>query len=195
MLDYPVIAVIILAGGESKRMGFPKLLLEYNHSSLLTHAIQKAKAVSEHVYVVVGRYAELYRGEAEKSSVNVLENPDWSEGLASSLRVGIKSLINAELALVLLPDQPFVSLEHLKALIETQKQTESQLVFSCYQGTLGAPTVIHHSLFDQIQNLRGNVGAKALIRRGVTMAEVELEDSVDIDTPEDAAALVPSKEL
>jgi molybdenum cofactor cytidylyltransferase len=181
--------VIILAGGESKRMGFPKLLLPYQATSLLTHTIQNAKAITNDIVVVVGKYAELYQKEAEKSEVNVIENPDWQEGLASSLRVGIKSLVNTELALILLPDQPFVSVEHLQTLIERQKQTQAELVFSSYQGTLGAPTVIHHSLFDQVQNLKGNVGAKALIREGVTVAKVDLENALDIDTPEDVMKL------
>ncbi len=183
--------MIVLAGGESKRMGFAKLMLEYQHTTLLTHAIQKAKQISQNIVfqniiVVVGKYADVYRQEAKKSNVNVVENLDWSEGLASSLRIGIKSLSkDCELVLIVLPDQPFVPLEHLQALLDKQKQTQAQLVFSSYQGILGAPTLIHHSLFDQVQTLQGNVGAKALIGEGVTVAEVVLEDSLDIDTPED----------
>ncbi len=182
--------MIILAGGESKRMGFAKLMLEYQHTTLLTHCIQKAKQISPKVVVVVGKYAALYQEEAEKSDMKVIENPAWSEGLASSLRLGIKSLDTAtKLALILLPDQPFVPLAHLQALLEKQKDTQAQLVFSSYQGILGAPTVIHHTLFDQVQTLRGNVGARALMRDGVKVAEVVLEASVDIDTPEDAEKL------
>jgi molybdenum cofactor cytidylyltransferase len=194
LIKWIVLSVLILAGGESRRMGFPKLLLQYHDTTLLTHTILKAKAVSNDIVVVVGKFAELYQKEAEKSKVKVIENPEWSEGLASSLRVGLKSLDNSELALILLPDQPFVSVDHLQALIAKQKQTQSELVFSSYQGTLGAPTVIHHSLFDQVQTLRGNVGAKALIQDGVMVAEVELENSLDIDTPEDAERLVPINE-
>ena len=181
-----MLAVVILAGGESKRMGFAKLMLEYQHTTLLTHAIQKAKQITSNVVTVVGKYGELYREEAKKSAVAVIENAEWSEGLASSLRAGITSLSSEiQLALIVLPDQPFVPLEHLQTLIEIQEKTQAQLVFLSYQGILGAPTLIHHSLFDQVQTLQGNVGAKALIKEGVTVAEVVLEDSLDIDTPED----------
>jgi molybdenum cofactor cytidylyltransferase len=185
-----VIAAIILAGGESKRMGFAKLMLEYQHTTLLTHAIQKAKGITNTIFVVVGKYAEVYRQEAQTSGVNVLENPEWPEGLASSLRVGVASLPHdITAALILLPDQPFVPLEHLQALVDTQAKTGAQLVFSSYQGILGAPTLIHASLFEQVQTLSGNTGARALIKEGVSVAQVVLEASIDIDTPEDARKL------
>jgi molybdenum cofactor cytidylyltransferase len=185
-----VIATLILAGGESKRMGFPKLTLEYQGSSLLRHAIQKAKVVSTKVVVVVGAYAQTYRAEAEKAGARVVENPEWLEGLASSLRVGVQSLNHqAEAALILLPDQPFVPTEHLHLLIKRRQETKAQLVFSRYQGVLGAPCVISKSLFAEVQTLQGDKGAKALIREGVSVAEVELSESQDIDTPEDARQL------
>lgn len=185
-----MLAVIILAGGESKRMGSPKLLLNYKEQSLLVYAIRKAQQLSSMVFVVVGRYADVYRPEAEKSGATAIENPEWPEGLASSLRSGIASLpVEVDVALVLLPDQPFVPLEHLQALIKVQQRTRAQLVFSSYDGVLGAPTLIHHSLFDRVQYLKGNIGAKALIQEEVSVASVLLEASLDIDTPEDALKL------
>jgi molybdenum cofactor cytidylyltransferase len=185
-----VLAAIVLAGGESKRMGFPKLTLLYKGSSLLSHAISKAKSVADETWVVVGKYKELYTQEAERAGAKVVENPTWSEGLTSSLRVGIQSLEpNVNAALIVLPDQPFVSVEHLQTLIKTWKETQAQLVFSRYQGILGAPCVISHLLFAEVLTLRGDKGARALIREGVSVAEVLLEHSLDIDTPEDAERL------
>jgi molybdenum cofactor cytidylyltransferase len=185
-----VIATIILAGGESRRMGFPKLTLFYQGSSLLSHAIEKAKTISKAVVVVVGAYAQTYQIEAEKAGVRVVENPVWSEGLATSLKAGIQSLeTNMEAALILLPDQPFVPVEHLQTLVKTWQDTKAQLVFSRYQGVLGAPCLISRSLFAEVQTLQGDKGARALVREGVTVAEVGLEQSQDIDTPEDAEKL------
>jgi molybdenum cofactor cytidylyltransferase len=181
---------LILAGGESRRMGLPKLMLVYKDKSLLAHAIAKAKAVTPKGLVVVGAYAEDYQAEAEKEGAKVIRNPEWAEGLASSLRVGIASLSkNVEAALIILPDQLFVPPQHLQTLVETWHNTKAELVFSRYEGIVGAPCVIARSLFGKVQTLRGDKGAKALVRDGVTVAEVELEHFQDIDTPEDARRL------
>jgi molybdenum cofactor cytidylyltransferase len=184
-----MLASIVLAGGESKRMGLPKLTLLYQGTTLLTHAIKKAQAISSETFVVVGAYAEHYTPEAEKAGANVIVNPQWSEGLASSLRVGIAALSHADAALIILPDQPFVPLEHLQTLIATWQKTGAALVFSRYQGILGAPCLIDKTLFERSQSLRGDKGARALIDETTTTAEVELTHSQDIDTPEDAKQL------
>jgi molybdenum cofactor cytidylyltransferase len=168
-------------------MGSPKLTFLYQGKTLLAHALSKAKTASDEILVVVGAYGDLYQAEAEKAGSSVVRNEAWREGLASSLRVGIASLSNSvEAALIILPDQPFVPLEHLQRLVKTWRDTKAQLVFSRYQGILGAPCVIARSLFTQVQTLQGDKGARGLIREGVTVAEVRLEQSQDIDTPEDA---------
>jgi molybdenum cofactor cytidylyltransferase len=185
-----VIISVVLAGGESKRMGLPKLTLVYKDKSLLAHAILKANAVTQKSLVVVGAYREQYRLEAEQAGAKVIHNPHWSEGLASSLRLGIASLSeNVAAALVILPDQPFISLEHLQQLVKTWQDTRAQLVFSRYQGILGPPCIIDRSLFESVQTLRGDKGARALVRDGMTVAEVGLEGFQDIDTPDDAKKL------
>lgn len=185
-----MIVSLILAGGESKRMGLPKLLLSYQGKTLLAQAMGKAKAVSDETFVIVGAYKNLYGMEAEKAGSSVIFNKAWSEGLASSLRVGIQAVKpSVEAVLVILPDQPFVPVEHLQKLIKTWQDTKAQLVFSRYQSILGAPCIIARSLFAEVQTLRGDKGARALMREGVTVAEVGLEHSQDIDTPEDAKQL------
>jgi molybdenum cofactor cytidylyltransferase len=186
-----VITSLILAGGESKRMGFPKLTLEYQGQTLLTYAIHKAKTVTDEVFVIVGAYSDLYRPIAERASATVLENPDWAEGLASSLRVGVAALNNTvDAALILLPDQPFVSEQHLQTLVTTWQDTKVSLVFSRYQGILGAPCVIAKSCFASVATLRGDKGARALVNANTTTAEVVLEEFVDIDTPEEVRAFL-----
>jgi molybdenum cofactor cytidylyltransferase len=181
---------LILAGGESKRMGFPKLLLEYQGQNLLAHAIRKARTVSERTLVVVGAYPDLYKPLAEQGGATVLENPNWSEGLASSLRLGVAALKDtAQAALVILPDQPFVAAEHLQKLLDTWQRTGAALVFSRYAGVVGAPCVIDKSCFARVATLKGDKGARALLNTNATSAEVELTDFADVDTPEEARVL------
>jgi molybdenum cofactor cytidylyltransferase len=184
-----MIAALLLAAGESKRMGHPKLLLSYQGKSLLSHAIAKSQKVSGESYVVVGAYTELYSAEAEQAGANVIINHDWREGLASSLRIGVATLQEAEAILVLLPDQPFVPNTHLNQLITTWRETGASLVLSHYKETLGAPCLIDKRLFHRVSELRGDRGARALIGPDVAVAQVELEHSQDIDTPEDTALL------
>jgi molybdenum cofactor cytidylyltransferase len=181
-----VIVSLILAGGESKRMGFPKLTLEYQGQTLLGRAIDRAKAVTDQVFVIVGAYSDLYKPLAGQAGATVLENPDWPEGLASSLRIGAAALDDrVEAALVILPDQPFVSGRHLQALLTTWQSTKAALVFSRYQGILGAPCVIDKSCFPRISELTGDKGARALVNASTITAEVALTEFVDIDTPEE----------
>jgi molybdenum cofactor cytidylyltransferase len=180
-------AALVLAGGASRRMGGAKLRLEHRGETLLARAVVTAQRVCGRVLVVVGAYAEAYRAEALRLGAEVVDNPDWAEGLASSLRAGVRAAGQVERVLVVLADQPFVTATHLKTLLETADTTEAELVFSRYPGGgLGAPTVITKSLFAQVRSLQGDRGAKALVRGAATTGEVPLADPRDVDTPEEA---------
>lgn len=182
---------IILAAGESRRMGKAKLTLELDGKTLLEHAIAKAQSLCSEVIVVVGAYPEIYSPIAEKVGARVVLNQDWQEGLGSSLRVGIGALSpDTNLALVLLGDQPFIPETHLKDLLKKQQETQAELVFSSYEGIQGPPVVIARQLFERAHHLKGDKGAKALKRADSKVEEVWLERYEDVDTPEDAAKLL-----
>ena len=189
MSNMTKIAAIILASGESRRMGYPKLTIEFEGQTLLTRAIQKAQTFADEIIVIVGAYANLYREEAEKSNVTVLDNPIWQEGMGSTVKTGIAALSNdVDGVILMLPDQPFVPLEHFQALIDTQRETNSSLVFSKYTDTnLGVPALIHKQNFQDALHLPSNCGAKALIKYADSIADVALQESFakDIDTPQD----------
>ena len=87
-----MITAVVMAGGKSRRMGQPKLLLEHRGKTLLANAIQRASCVTNQVLTVVGAYGDLYRREAECSGAIVVENPNWTEGLSSSLRTAVRNL-------------------------------------------------------------------------------------------------------
>lgn len=181
---------LILAAGESRRMGAPKLTLRYGGESLLALAARKALAVCPQVYGVVGAYRELYAPILTAAGVVVVDNPAWAEGLAASLRAGIAALPEtATGALVLLPDQPLVAEAHLKRLV-ARFHEGYELVFSSYDGTEGAPAVIGRPLFGQVMALAGDAGARRLKGHAGTFASVPLAEAADIDTPEDAARLL-----
>jgi len=184
-------AAIIPAGGASRRLGRPKLLLEYQGETLLRRAVKKAAGVAGVVVVVVGAYPEPYGEEARRAGALVLENTAWREGLAASLRAGFHALPpEIDVALVILPDQPLVTPNHLRALLARHRRSGAPLVFSRYQGLLGAPALIQRTLFPAVQTLRGDRGARALLEQASKVAEVPLSTPEDVDTPEDAARLL-----
>ena len=182
------VAGVVLAAGESRRMGFAKLLLRHRGRSLLARAAAAAGQVCDTVWVVVGAYPGRYGNEAKAAGAEVVVNPDWEEGLASSLRRGIEALppgIGA--ALILLADQPFVGKGHLEALLDRRRTDGCDLVLSRYEDVLGAPALVDRSLFPQITTLRGDRGARALTHVASSVGEVPLRAAHDVDTPEDVA--------
>jgi len=184
-----MIATIILAAGKSRRMGKAKLLIEYQGKSLLKIAIDKALRVSDISYLVVGAYKE-YLNEAKSSNLIALNNPDWNEGLASSLRLGVASLDkNVRAALIILPDQALLEIEHLQKLIEVFNTTDKNLVYSKYQETLGVPAIIGRELFAQVLEITGDKGARVLAAKN-EFEWVRLEHYLDIDTPEDLSNIL-----
>jgi len=179
-------------------MGRPKLLLQHAGETLLARALRVTSSVTPSIVVVVGAYAEVYMSEAKQSGVSTVYNPDWPQGMASSLAVGLDAL-SAEVTatLIVLPDQPFVTTDHLQNLLDTHHTTGMPLVVSRYAGSdvTGAPVLLHRSLFDAARRLSGDRGAKYLARHAPT-AEVVLDNPKDIDTPADVAQLdVPKSSL
>ena len=186
-----MIAALIPAAGKSRRMGFAKLLLEVRGKSLLANAVEAAASNSELVLVVVGAYADVYAPVAEAAGAEVVLNPEWKEGMASSLRAGIVAFpVEVEAALIVLPDQPFVDASHLAALVRVFREQGSPLVLSRYCGILGAPGVVGRELFPKLLKLTGESGAKALLGCVSSVAEVALEKPFDVDTVEQAQRLL-----
>ncbi|MDE3059090.1 MAG: nucleotidyltransferase family protein [Bacteroidota bacterium] len=170
-------AIIILAAGESSRMGEPKQLLEYNGSTLIHRTIEialKAKRLSDNssnIFIVLGSKADDIKYEIvstfnrkERKGFNILINPEWHEGIASSIRCGISALPHStDAVLFLLCDQPLVTAEHADTLINASMDPDALIVASAYGGTLGVPALFKKALFPELMKLTGNEGARRVI--------------------------------
>lgn len=188
----PTVGVIVLAAGASTRMGKPKQLLPYNGSSLLRHAVETALASEcRPVVVVLGSAAERLQQEVSDLPVQVVENLHWAEGMSSSIRTGVVAL-NAtsntvSATILLLCDQPFVSIQVINQLIETYQFTGKPIVASRYAGILGVPALFSCAFFAELVSLRGSEGAKQVITNhphevyGIPFPN----GAIDIDTPKD----------
>ena len=183
-------AAIVLAAGASRRMGRSKQLIQINGTSLIRRAVLAALATTPtRVLVVVGAHADDVFAAVADLSVERVDCPDWEEGMAASLRAGFNALCDAEDegAMLLLCDQPGLAESHLLALHTTWLSRPAGACASAYAGTIGVPALLPRAWFADVQALRGDCGARDLLRGRVD--EVIAIDAPllarDLDTPAD----------
>ena len=186
------IGAIVLAAGESSRLGTPKQLLKYAGQSLLQHSAEAATASGAHpVVVVLGANADIIKKEIENNKIHVVVNTEWREGMASSIRYGIKTLLElnplAEGIILVLCDQPHVTPALLTNLIMKYRETGKSIVASQYRNTFGPPVFFHKTMFSKLLLLKGDVGAKGIISQHTSEMEIISfpKGNIDIDTEAD----------
>lgn len=188
--------IIILAGGASSRLGQPKQLLRYHGKTLLDHSVNEAaNAKADAVVVVLGKNADLFKDEIDKENVRVVVNKDWAEGMASSVRLGLDTLLNSkpyiDAVIFMVCDQPHISSLVLDELITTQQKTTKQIVTCNYGESIGPPALFHKKYFRELMELKGDIGARNIIQQNMSDVATVLfpEGKIDIDTKEDYEAL------
>ena len=193
------VGVIILAAGASTRMGSPKQLLPYKGRPLIRHAVEQALASNaEQVFVVLGANAAVVgqcaldscaKVVSPASFLTLVENPNWQEGMGTSIRAGLEAAANFDAVIIALADQPLVGPQILNTLIATHQQTRKPIVAASYSGIAGVPALFTRELFPQLLQLPPAAGCKGLIESHA--AESVLidcpEGALDIDTPDDYA--------
>ncbi len=192
-IDTPVkIGLILLAAGASTRMGTPKQLLSFQGRSLLRISTQTALATNcNPVIVVTGANRELVEPEIRNLPVVLVHNAAWESGMASSIGTGISRLVeinpDIKAALITLCDQPLITSEFLRELINNFTQTHFPIIAAQYNDIAGVPALFSRHLFEELRSLKGQEGARKLI--AAHPSEVKPipcpEAAFDIDTPED----------
>jgi len=184
--------IIILAAGASKRLGQPKQLLPYHGKSLLQHAIQVAKeTICKPIVVILGAHADALIKDASMPGIEVIINDEWEEGMASSIRKGLKKLMAAlpvmDAIIFMVCDQPFVTAQLLEELILKHRETTRPVVACRYGNSYGTPALFHKTMFTQLLKLKGDKGAKKIMKEQpdyVVGVDFPLGD-IDIDTMQD----------
>lgn len=196
---YPInhCAVLIIAAGESKRMGSPKQLLNVEGETLINRMIHIVKkAVSFPVYVVLGASAESIQSQLPKLDVKIVLNAHWQEGMASSIRIGLNTAKAQNPALdgvmIVVCDQPYITENTITALLQFQEEKDTPIASAYYNDVMGTPALFHQSIFNEILALKGDIGAKKIIQsRPEEVAKLHFEKGLlDIDTKEDYQALL-----
>ena len=185
-IDYQL---IVLAAGASTRFGSPKQLAPVNGVPLLQLVLSRATAVAgAAVTVVLGANASAIVPALGRLPVSLVVNRDWNEGMASSIRAGLRSLPGScGGALLLLADQAAVTHADLQRLADAWRRNTRAIVAAQYGGGYGVPALFPRSEFPALLKLQGEQGARALLRNptasviGVPMPSA----AIDIDRPED----------
>lgn len=188
------VAAIILAAGGSRRLGRPKLLIPYQGVPLLRRAIDAASGAGcVEVLVVLGGDRDHYRPLLQGTPARGVHNPDYDQGMSSSIRAGIRALArHAEAAVIMLADQPRIDAKIVRGLIDAYTHTRKRIVACRYGPVLGAPTLFDRSMFVELLLLEGDQGARAVMDthpRDVGAVEIPPQAALDIDLPEDVAGL------
>ena len=195
------VAAIVLAAGSASRMGKLKQLLPYGERTFVTHAVQQASdAGLAPIVVVVGAEADAVRAAVAAQPVAVAQNENWQSGMGSSVVAGIRQLQDAAPqsagVAILLADQPLVTSQHLRDMRKLLYLERAPIVAAEYSGTLGVPALFKRELFATLAALPGNAGARHILRdSGFAVTPFPLlAAAMDIDTPEDFAALTAKTE-
>ena len=188
--DGPCVVLLLAAGG-STRMGRPKQLLEIEGESLLRRAARTAiDAGLRRVLVVLGAEAARIRPTIEDLDAGIVLNPDWAEGMASSLRAGMaaveRDLPDARGVIVMTADQPWLPAAQLRCIDAAQRAGGASIVASDYGDHLGPPAFFGRRHFPALMALRGDTGARELLRaESVLRVAAPAGSGADLDCPRD----------
>ncbi|MDZ7898122.1 MAG: nucleotidyltransferase family protein [Arcicella sp.] len=188
------ISILILAAGNSSRLGQPKQLVEFEGQTLIERITQTALSVSEEVLVVLGANMGLIKLKLSvfSNQISIIENPDWQQGMGTSISVGVENLAQkSDGIIILLSDQPFISQVLLQNMVQTFAEKKYPIVACDYGNQLGVPILFDKSFFTELKNLQGEQGAKIFLKKySNKISSIEFKDGFfDIDTPEDLQKL------
>jgi len=176
-----MVSAVVLAAGMSTRMGRNKLLLTFRDKPLVVHAVDTllASKVGE-IIVVLGHESEKasdrlednadsVSGGTQRRRVRLVENPEYREGLSTSVRTGVQAVsLQAEAIMIYLADQPLLEPEDVDRIIAAfgaAKTENKTIVVPFFKGERGNPVLLDASLRDSILGIAGDVGCKGVIKR------------------------------
>jgi molybdenum cofactor cytidylyltransferase len=188
---------IVLAAGGSSRFGSAKQLVRIGDRPLLSlTAGRTAEVVGHALLIVLGARAAELAPLLKHSPGSVVVNRDWRDGLASSIRAGIARLPpSCDGVMLVLADQACVTAEDLRRLAGAWRRQPLCVAGAQYRGMVGAPAIFPRHLFSELSDLRGDSGARVLLRRHAdSLVKVPMTSAgFDLDTPDDLLELSRSQ--
>lgn len=184
-------AIILLAAGESSRLGEPKQLLDLDGEPLVRRvARQLIDLEAGPIGVVVGARRDLIAAALGGLALTIVTNDDWLLGIGSSISAGMRwaEPLGVEAVMVVLCDQPEIDTAHLSRLLG-RAAGEVDIVATGYAGSSGVPAIFRSTCYRRLLALDPNRGAKEVINdKRLKVERIENEVArMDLDTPDDVA--------
>jgi len=189
------VGVVVLAAGRGSRFGdeAPKTLARLGRRPLVAHAVAAATASGLRPVVVVVGCQSAEVAAAAGVLVEIVENPEWETGMATSLRAGLAAVLDdgtVTAMTVALADQPRIGAEAYRRLVLAHADG-AELAVATYGGKRGHPVLIGRPYFEEAMRMTGDQGARTLLAKS-EVVEVPCDgtgEATDVDTPSDLAAL------
>jgi len=171
---------IILAAGESRRMGFPKMLLTFKGRTMIENVISHvAESKADKIIVVIGAYKEEMIEEIDKLAVNYCYNDNYKEGMLSSVQCGFRNLpSDYKAVLIFQGDQPLITRNSINKVIDAYFSSQNGIVIPVYNGKRGHPLLIDRKYKDEIAKISPDEGLHSLAYKfSHDVLEVETNES------------------
>lgn len=161
------VSVIILAAGESKRMGIPKQLMPLGHTSILKQTLNNyLDSIANEVIVVLGYRSSETIASLKGIPVKVVVNENYRQGISTSIVAGLKLVSNsANGIMIALGDQPFIGGSIINDLIEIFGQVDKGIVLPVYKGEQGHPVIFSRIYEKELFSLEGDFGGREIVAR------------------------------
>lgn len=191
--DLNKIAVLILAAGKSSRFGSPKQLAIWRGTTLIENAINIVmEAGFKTIYVSTDPSQSIIRQEIKNYPIELTICDNAHKGMGSTISDSIKLISTQkpeyEFCLILVCDQPLITSKHLISL--ASKNEHGKCTFTKYKDTIGTPAIFSKTLFNKLESLNGDDGAKSLLKELPTSYLIIDSDYFDIDYPYDYEVLL-----
>jgi molybdenum cofactor cytidylyltransferase len=186
-----MINAVVLAAGESRRMGKPKPLLRFGDTTFLEQIVSVLRlSDADRITVVLGAKAKTIQASTDLPGVNIVLNEDYPKGQLSSLIAGLKSgPPQTEALLLCLVDNPFITADVVNRVIGAFRRTQSRIVIPTFHNRRGHPALFSRAVFDALVNAPTEEGARHVVNTNAErVLEVDVRDNsilIGIDTPED----------
>jgi molybdenum cofactor cytidylyltransferase len=183
-----MISAILLAAGQSKRMGKPKLLMPFGRSTIIEQAVDNLLgSAADEVIVVLGDRGEAVRRLIAERPVKLAFNPDYVQGMSTSIVAGLNLVDHRTSAVMLaLGDQPLIDSQTINRLIAGFLSHDKGIAVPTYRGDRGHPVIFNMTYKEPLLALKGDVGARQIIKENPgDILEVAVDCAgiqIDIDT-------------
>ena len=188
-----MIAGVVLAAGLARRMGRQKLLLHLQGKPVVRWSVEHVAGHVEDIVIVTGPDDTALRQALDGLTVRFVVNPRPQDGQGTSIASGVAALKPwTSAALIALGDQPRMPAAVVPALLEALRRSGKAIVAPLYQGVQGTPVVFSSEVFAELRALKGDAGARAVVKENperVELVAFDLAMPPDVDTPEDYAKL------